>query len=204
MRVASVAVGLRRWTDRLTDRERRLLGLLAVVAAALAVLSPLLWLQGAVDELQRQGEQMRQVLRELRRSRARLLERQAEQRALQERYRRKAPPLGSFVEAKAREHGLRITEVADQPDKELDGYRRRHTRVTLPNVDIAAFVRMVAAIKNSPYPVAIERIQIDHYGERFNAQLGVYAYDAPQRRGGRRERRAARPRGGKAGPPPPP
>ena len=204
MRVASLAAGVRRWTDRLTDRERRMLGLLGAVMAASVVLLPVLWLQGAVDDLRREGEQMRQVLRELRRSRARLVRRQAELRALQERYRRRAPPLGSFVEAKAREHGLRITEVADQPDKELDGYRRRHTRVTLPNVDIAAFVRMVAAIKNSPYPVAIERIQIDHYGERFNAQLGVYAYDAPGRAERRRGKREARPQGGKAGPPPPP
>jgi hypothetical protein len=101
----------------------------------------------------------------------------------------------------AAEQGLTVREVTDQPEKELGEYRRRHVRVTLPNVGLAEVVRMMAAIANSPYPVAIERIHIDHFrtGNQFNVQLGVVAFDRRARSAGEPE--AGAPAAAKAGAP---
>ncbi len=201
MAVAETLGSARRWFDNLSERERRMVGILGVVFVALLILTPLWWLHGRVEALRERNDELHEALRELRRARGSLAARRRAREAAEARYRRKAPPLGSFLEAKAGEFGIGIREVVDQPEKDFGKFRRRHVRVTLPNVDIAAFVKMVAAVKNAPYPVAIERIQIDHFGDRFNAQLGVYAYDrknaAPSRP------RDTSPERGRAGPPAP-
>ena len=205
MAVADTMGAARRWFDNLTDRERRMVGLLGLVLALFAVLLPSWLLVRSVGELEDRNAEVQQALRALRRARGTLAQREAERKAAEARYRRKAPPLGSFLEAKAGEFGITIREAVDQPEKDFGEFRRRHVRVTLPNVDIAAFVKMVASVRNSPYPVAIERIQIDHFGDRFNAQLGVYAYDRKGGKGGEdaKEARDVAPKGGRAGPPAP-
>ncbi len=201
MAVAETLGSARRWLDNLSERERRMVGLLGAIFAALLVLTPLWWLHDRIEDLRERSEAAHEALRELRRARHTLAERRRAREAAEARYRRKAPPLGSFLEAKAGEFGIGIREVVDQPEKDFGKFRRRHVRVTLPNVDVGAFVRMVEAVRNAPYPVAIERIQIDHFGDRFNAQLGLYAYDrkdaAPE------TKRDASPRAGRAGPPAP-
>jgi hypothetical protein len=199
--------GLRRYYDNLNERERKLVGLLGLVLGLIVVVLPLYLLTHAIGQLEEENRDINAVLRDISRSRAKLQEREAEREASARRYARKAPPLGSFIEAKAQSQGLRVREVNDQPEKKIGDFTRRHTRVTLPNVGLKPVIEMMAAIENSPYPVAIERVRIEHFrsGDQYNVQLGVIAFDAEDAGKDKSKGRTAsrRKRKGRTGPPAP-
>jgi hypothetical protein len=198
---------VRRAWENLNERERRLVGILGAVTALLLVGVPLYLSTASISDLESENREMATVIREIGRARTKLSEREAERRATEQRYQTKAPALGSFLEAKAREVELSVREVTDQPEKVAGGFRRRSVRATLPGVGLRAVIDLMASIENSPYPVAIDQIHIEHYqsGDRYNVTLGVVAYDrlqpaGPTKMGAPRPSTA---RSGVAGPPPP-
>lgn len=204
-KLASSVESGRRMYENLNEREKKLVVVLGGVLLLIVVVLPLYLLTSSISDMEERNREIATTLREIDRARPSLRERELERKAAEERYRTPAPPLGSFIEAKAGEQGLTVREVNDQPEKDLGDYKRRHTRVTLPNVGIKEVVNMMAAIENGPYPVAIERIQVEHFGERYNLQLGVVAYDkkgVSNKKGGSKSK-SKRPPGGRAGPPQP-
>jgi hypothetical protein len=165
--------------ENLNERERKLVTALAGVLVAVVVLLPLYLMNAAIGDLEQENRDIAEVLRDIDRARPVLRQKDLERQAAMKLYENSAPSLGSFLEQKASEQGLKVREVTDQPEKDLGEYRRRHVRVTLPNVGLVEVVRMMAAVANSPYPVAIERVHIDHFrtGNQYNVQLGVVAFD---------------------------
>lgn len=177
--LARTTENARRAYENLNDRERKLVLALGAVLAVLVVLLPLYLMNSSISSIEDDNRAISDVLREIDHSRTAIVQRQAQRRAAMRLYEHQTPPLGSFLEQKASEQGMTLSEVNDQPQKDLGKYRRRELRATLPNVGLAAVIRMMAAIENSPFPVAIERIHINHYrsGDQYNVQLGVVAYD---------------------------
>lgn len=208
--MAQVFAGARAAFENLNDRERKLVTLLGGVLAVLIVFLPVWLLTSSIGAIEDENEQIRGALRDISDHGAQLAARDEQRQAAERRYDNPAPPLGSFLEAKAREAGYdRPLEVTDQPEKVEGAFTRRNTRASLPGVDLRTAVGVMTAIKNSPYPVAIEKLQLEHYqaGDRYNVQLGVVAFDRNDgRRGGDSEGNAAptKRRGGRPGPPPPP
>lgn len=194
----------RRFYENLNERERKLVALLGVIAGVIVVFLPLYLLTSAISSIEDTNREIDSVLHDISRARPRLQAREARREAAQQRYDQKAPPLGSFIEAKAREEGLTVREVNDQPEKVVDDFTRRHTRVTLPGVSLKPVIKMMANIENSPYPVAIERIRVEHFsaGDRYNVQLGVIAYDK-RKEGSGADEDSTRDRQAGAGPPSP-
>lgn len=205
LRARGVLDPLRAAYDNLNARERTLVGLLGVVAALLAVGLPFYLARAAMTDLATENEEIRGALQEIARSRTALAQRKAERAATEARYARTAPPLGSFVEEKARKVDLGVREVTDEPERKVDSFTRREVRVSLPpNQRLEPVLTLIADIENSEYPVSVERLRIEHFqpGEdRFNVRFAVAAYDrdtpAP-RRSGRARRDAPR-----VGPPTP-
>lgn len=196
--------------DNLNDRERKLVGLLGAVAAAMIVFLPLWFTASAISDVEDENGEIRGVLRDITLARAELSERRAQREAAERRYDAPAPPLGSFLEAKAQEAGYdRPLEVTDQPEKVANGFTRRHVRASLPGVGLRMVIDMMTEVENSPFPVAIERLQIEHFqaGDRYNVEVGVIAFDRNARRGrgdaDDDDSAMMRRRGNKAGPPAP-
>lgn len=194
--------------ENLNDRERKLVTLLGGVVLALVVFLPVWLLTSSIGAVREENEEIRDALRDISQHGAELAEWEQQRAAAERRYDTKAPPLGSFLEAKAREAGYeRPLEVTDQPERVEGDFTRRNTRASLPGVGLRSAIDMMTAVKNSPYPVAIERLHIEHYqsGDRYNVQLGVIAFDRNQPRGGddQEEDRPAR-RSKRPGPPAPP
>jgi len=166
--------------EALNDRERKLLALMGAVFAVLLIALPLFLVGSAVAETEQRNDEIREVLRDIRRAGPTLEARRAERELAMSRYRQKAPPLGSFLEQKAREQSLTLREVNDAPEVTLGDYTRRQVRVTLPQVQLLPVVKMLTSIENSGLPVTVDRIQIEHFREgqdNYNVQLGVSAYD---------------------------
>ncbi|MBX3270707.1 MAG: type II secretion system protein M [Sandaracinaceae bacterium] len=182
-RIRALFAGLGAYWTNLTDRERLLLGILGAVAGALVVLLPVYLLSTSIRDLERDNEEITTALRTISRSRSLLAAQRAERAAADQRYARQAPSLGSFLEAKAGEQqGLAISDVQHEPDREVNGYRLRLTRARFQGTGLRPAIRLLASIKNSRYPVAIERIHVDHQlaGDRYNFQIGIVAFDRPE------------------------
>lgn len=179
-RIRGLFDGLSSYWENLTDRERMLLGVLGAVAGVLLVLLPVFLLSTSISDLERENETITAALHRISSARGRLAAQQAERQAAELRYARHAPTLGSFLEAKAGEQdGITISDVQHEPEREQGRFRIRHSRARFQNTGLVAGMRMLAAIENSRYPVAIERIHIDHNqtGDRYNFQIGVLAFD---------------------------
>lgn len=202
--MSSLMESLRRSWQGLNERERRLVALMGLTLVGLVVFGIFYLSQSAVSEVEAENDQLETALADIGRARTRLQERAAERETAERRYATKAPALGSFVEATARDNQLTLREVVDQPEEVSGRYKRRAVNVQLPNVNLRPIIDLMAAIENSPSAVAIEQIQIEHFqaGDQYNVKLGVAAYDRTAGAGGPTKNVAARPASG-AGPPRP-
>lgn len=200
---------LRAQWEALTDREKRLVRILGSVAAALLVMLPVYLLSSAIGDLERQNEEIAGVLSEIDRADERLAQREAERAAAEARYTQRAPELGTFLEGRATAREMTISSVTSQPEVQAGRFRKRHVRASFPGTSLRQAVRLMTDLESAPYPIALERVHMEHYqpGDQYNLDLGVITYDrtaAPERDAGVGSAPAAAPgASGRAGPPPP-
>lgn len=208
---------LRGQWEALTEREKRLVRVLGAVAAALVILLPVYLLSSAIGEVEAQNDEIAEVLSEIDRAGDRLAQREAERAAAEARYAQRAPELGTFLEGRSSAREMRIASVTNQPEVQEGNFRKRHVRASFPGTTLRQAVRLMVDLESAPYPIAIERVHVDHHqdGDQYNLELGVITYD---RSGGQQREAsagagepAARAAGGgggagagRAGPPPPP
>ncbi len=199
--------GLRARWETLTERERRLVGALGVIATVLIVILPFYLLSSSIGALEDENEEIVAALREIDRADAMLTQREAEEAAAEARYRQRAPELGTFLEAESRERSMTIASVTSQPEVQEGAFRRRHVRAQLPATDLRNAIRLMAELEGAQYPIALERVYIDHFaqGDQYNVEVGVITYDRAPAAGADAPAGAARPgASGRAGPPSPP
>jgi type II secretory pathway component PulM len=169
--------------EKLTDRERQMLAIMASVLVFLVVLIAVWRTSTALAEVEEERDEIRKVLTEIERSGEELSKRDAERKAAEARYRQKPPPLAAFLEGKAKAEGLDVRQLVEQPAKEVDGYRRQQVRLNFSSVSLRPIVRLLAAIEGEQMAIAIERVQLEHYqsGDTYNAQIGVIALEKKQK-----------------------
>lgn len=167
------------WTG-FTERERRLVGLLGLVFAGVILFLVFYIPSSAIAALEQDNDEMAGVLEEIAAAEDRLAAREAEAEAAERRYDRRAPALGSFVEARATENGATVQQVTNQPEVEEGRFRRRHVRATLPNVSLRSAMHLITELESSEYPIALERIHVEHFSpgnDQFNFEIGVITFD---------------------------
>lgn len=175
------SAALRGAYEDLNEREKRLLWILAIALAAFVVVLPFALMQRSLWRLEDENRAIASVLAKMTERKQKLEELAALRHAAQRRYNTKPPPLSTFIADKGREQGIDVREFSDQPDKVVGGYTREHVRVTLPDgVGLAAMTRMMAAIENSGYPVAITRLKVEHFqtGDSYEkVEMDVMSFD---------------------------
>ncbi|MEM6960311.1 MAG: type II secretion system protein GspM [Myxococcota bacterium] len=176
---ADLIASMRSAYENLNDREQKLVGLLGAVALALLVMLPVLLVLRSMGQLEEENRQLASVLRDLDRSRTHLEAQQARAEASKQRYAQSAPALRQLVATLGEEVGLQVRETTPQPERVSGGFKRRHLRVSLPRVGLRPSIELMAHIDNSAYPVALKRIQIEHFrsGDSYNMQLDVISYE---------------------------
>jgi hypothetical protein len=172
-------LNLRRTWDNFNERERQLLTTLGVVLAALVLIVPLYWIAYQNSELEDENEQLRSVLAQIAEHGDELQQFAAARKAAKQRYKNKTPPLGSFLETHASKHGLTIREVTDQPEKTVGSYHRRSAKAQIQESGLTGVVRVMGDVVQSPYPVAIDHVKIEHYqsGDQYRFSFGVLTFD---------------------------
>lgn len=170
---------LQSWSDSLSERERRLLGTMAVVFLSMLIVVPMYVGISSISDIESENDEITQVLKDIERSEPRLRRQKAERKAIDNLYERKAPALGGFLEERAQEYGVSGLGITDQPNLDIGDYSRRSVRVSLPVVEVRPLIEMLADIENSPYPISIERIQMTGGRMRsgYTVKLAVNAYD---------------------------
>ena len=176
--------GLRMRWDSLNKRERQLAILLGVCLAAMLMGLPLFLMATANGDIRDRNDELRALLEELGDKRETLHQASLAREKMASLYRNKTPPLGSFIESQAKQEGLTLREVTDQPEKTVGKYRRRSVRVSIPGVDLTKIINLMSGIVGSNHPVAIDHIQLDHHqpGDKYNLKLGVLTFDKQERR----------------------
>jgi general secretion pathway protein M len=165
--------------ENLNDRERRMLSILGLIVALMALLMPPIVLTLDNQELETQNADLRETLDHLALQHDKLAQLAEARHADDKRFRTKTPSLGSFMEAEAKKQGLTLQEVTDQPGKANGRYLRRSVTVSLPQVALSPVINLLSSITDSPYPVAIDSIQLDHFqpGDQYNVKVGVVTFD---------------------------
>jgi type II secretory pathway component PulM len=178
---------VRAFWENLNDRERRMLSWLGAAGALVLLLLPPIVLTLDNQALETQNSELQDMLEKLAMQHGKLTQLANARKADNERYKNKTPSLGSFMESKAKEQGLTLQEVTDQPGKATGHYMRRSVTVALPQIGLSPVINLLASIGQSPYPVAIDHIQIDHFqaGDQYNVKLGVLTYDKQTGGGGK-------------------
>lgn len=168
--------------DKLSDRERRLLSISGGVLL-LVIMFGVVWsTTSAVAEVEEERDAIRQVLADIDRSADMLAKRDRERRAIDERYRNKAPALAAYLESRAKDEGLEVRQVLEEPEKSLNGYRRQSVRMSFNNVGLRPVMHLLTSIAEEPSPMSIERVLIEHYsaGDTYKVDLGIAAYESPK------------------------
>lgn len=171
---------LRTMWDDLNDRERRLLLVMGAVLCAFVLGFPLFWTARENAQIESDNEELREALALLSEKRTELEQFAAARRSASQRYARRTPPLGSYIEDEARQQNLTIREVTSQPDKSVgDKYLRRSVTATINETGLTGIINLLAAISQSPNPVAVESIQLEHYqaGDSYRAKIGLVTFD---------------------------
>jgi general secretion pathway protein M len=165
----------------INPREKRLLGVLAVVGVILALLAIPFAMELAIDSKQSDNDELRQALDGVQDARGKVRDRQARKDAIVSRYAKRAPALAGFIEENARKQKLEVTDSVDRPDVPLGKrYTERSTNVHLKKAGMYAIAKFLESIEKSGYAVAITRLDVHkRSGEQdsYDVDLGVSAYD---------------------------
>ena len=174
---------VRQGFEHLNEREQRLVVALGVIFAAFLLALPLLLMHNGNKELEEENQKLQALIDRITDRAPQYAQLAGAQAAATRLYQNKTPPLGSFVEVEAKKQGLTVKEVNDQPEKSTGGYLRRSVNVSLPGVALTPTLNLMSSMVASPFPVAVEQVQIEHYqsGDRFNVKLGVLTFDKEHR-----------------------
>jgi paraquat-inducible protein B len=131
------------------------------------------------QDLESENEELQSTLDHLNQQSARLQQLAATRHNDEARYKNKTPSLGAFMESEAKKQGLTLQEVTDQPGKSVGRYARRSVTVALPQAGLSPVINLLSSISETPYPVAVDHIQIDHFtpGDQYNVKLGLVTFD---------------------------
>jgi general secretion pathway protein M len=166
---------------QMNERERKLVGILGFAGAFVLLLALPFGLETFIRYQRADNDDIRQALSDVQDARGRIRERQMKKDAIAARYARKAPALAGYLEQKAREQKLEVTESTPQPDiPHGKRYEEHATNIHLKKSGMLPISRFLETLEKSGYPVAVTRLNIrKRSGENdsFDVEVGVSSYD---------------------------
>lgn len=174
-------MSLRERIERLEERERRLLGIFALVVAGILVLLMPLAVTAALHGSRTENEELRDAINQITASRPVVERSRALQRAIEDRYSRPAPPLTSFLAKLAQEVEVEIPETQDrQPVPHGKRYEEKSTKITLRKVGMLKVARLMERIEQAGHPLGISQLTIRKRGlepDSYDVDMVVSAFE---------------------------
>jgi general secretion pathway protein M len=187
-------MGLAEWWANLdlNRREQRNAIVAASVLGALVFLSLPVALVWYTISLRDETTELRDALEKVQSSRGTILERKQKKESIAARYRDKAPALDSFLEEKAREQKLELSDAVGRPEVAIGKrYVERTTVVHLKKAGMGGIARWLESIATSGKPVVVSRLNLRRRtGEpdAYDVEVGVAAYDRSEQPKGDKEK----------------
>jgi general secretion pathway protein M len=172
---------LANWFSGLSPRERRLAGIFGTVVALLLLFLVPFGIDAMLRSRREANTELRDAIHRVQASRGIVGARKAKREALVQRYAKKAPKLGGFLEAAAREEKLELPEVQDKPELPIGKrYVERGTMLRMRKVGGYPLLKFLERIEQSGHPVAVTRLNLRKRGgdrDSYDVELVVSAYD---------------------------
>lgn len=165
----------------LNPREQRVATIALGVLAVFLLLAVPVGLQTLVSSRKSDNEELRGALNAVNNARASIRERQERKANISQRYAKKTPQLGGFLEQNASKEKLQITDSVDRPDvPHGKKYLERNTVIHLKKSGMAAIAKFLESMEKSGYPIEVSRLNIrKRSGEpdSYDVEVGVSAFD---------------------------
>jgi hypothetical protein len=167
--------------SRLEPRERRLLGILAVVFGAMAFLAIPIGIAASVHARSAENEALHEAIDNIDDARERVAKAQAARETVTTRYASPAPPLAAFLAQIAGEVQIEIPESQDrQAVPHGKRYTERSTKIVLRKAGMLKLIRLMEKIEASGHPMTMSSLNIRKRGsepDSFDVDMVVSAFD---------------------------
>jgi len=174
-------MSLRERFERLEERERKLLGILAVVAVVGGLFVVPLGVAAALHTERSDNQALRDAIQEIEGARPTVELVRAQNKAIEERYANPAPPLAAYLSKMAAETEIEIPESQDrQAVPHGKRYEERATKIVLRRVGMLKLARFMEKLAQSGHPLAITGLSIRKRSvepDSYDADLVVSAFD---------------------------
>ncbi len=182
-------MNLRERLQSLEERERRLLGIAALIVGAALVLVPPIALVAVLHSKRTDVDAVRAAITSIEDQSDSIQRAKLEKAALAERYKKPAPQLQAFLAKLASDVGVEIPESQDrQAVPRGKRFDERSTKVTLRKVGMLKLVRFLEKIELSGHPIKVSQIDIRKRPDpdSYDIDLVVSAFDrkAPETKPG--------------------
>lgn len=169
--------------EQLEPRERRLLNVLLVVFAIIAVVVVPLGFRSLLLGGSERNERLREAIGAIRDRRSALAKRAAAAEQIASRYAKPAPPLAELLETLAKEQELQIPESQDRPAVPHGKlFEERSNRIVLRRVGLLALAKFMESIAKSGHPVAVSDLELRKRGpDAYDVTMVVSAYDRKEK-----------------------
>lgn len=169
--------------ERLSARERVLLGLMSLIAVGMICFLVVLLANRSMSSIREEVDEQALLLKQLRDSAPQLRERLEGGQQTTGISKSEAPPLGTQLQAHATKAGMGETdlEITPQPEEQVGAWIRKSVEVRLRRKPLGELANLWALTVNdrARYPVAITRLTITrrrHEEDAYDVEMTVSSF----------------------------
>jgi hypothetical protein len=173
--------------NRLSPRERRAVGGLALALLAVVVVGMGYFILSGLEAIELQNESTRKALKDLERYGSQFMVQRRRIAALEVRMARPTLELNSFVEEKAKAVGVTIAESDELSPVEGERYTQRGLEVKLRKIKIDELAKLLKAIEEVPNIVQVTRLTVNsrwNEHEDLDVEIVVSTFERQKARAG--------------------
>jgi type II secretory pathway component PulM len=186
--------GLRARWDRQTDREKRMVMLLGVMAVLVGALLGGFIVNNEISSLESENEAMRQALRDIDTKRDGYQRAKAKTAQLEVRMGRGGAQLDGFLEQAAKEAGVQIDETNPRPPAPAGSqYVERSVDLRLRKVALEPLAKFLRHIETGPNLVVVTQLNVrtrDDKHEELEVEMTVSTYEHATDKGKKKEQKS--------------
>ncbi len=166
--------------ERLSPRERRLVGGLGITFIVVIVAIVGLLIQSGLDEIEERNAAIHKALRDIEKHREAYSAQRRRIAALESRMKRAPLELNRFVETNASAVGVSIAESGEIAPVKGKKYTQRGVEIKLRKVKIEELAKLLKELENSPHIVQITRLSVNsRWGqhEELDVEMIISTYE---------------------------
>jgi len=174
-------VSLRERFERLEEREKKLLGVLGLVAVVGGVLIVPLGVAAALHSERSRNQELRDAIVAVEAARPEVDAANVQQKTIEARYANAAPPLAAYLSKLAAEVEIEIPESQDrQTVPHGKRYEERSTKIVIRKTGMLKIAKFMEKIAQSGHPLAITQLTIRKRSvepDSYDVDMIVSAFD---------------------------